>query len=224
MRNIAVNIEQLSRFYKSGKSRIAALDNLTFKIKVGAQLALIGPSGSGKTTLLSLLGALERPDSGEITLFDINLNKMSERQTADFRRHNVGFIFQDDALMPELTVAENIALPLILIKTRTPEIKSRVNKILVDLDLENFSQSFPPTLSGGEKQRVAVARAVIHHPKLLLADEPTANLDSRAADLVLNAIDKLANQYSLTMVMATHDPRVYNRLPQKLELLDGKLV
>ena len=116
------------------------------------------------------------------------------------------------------------ALPLILIKTKTSEIKNRVNKILTDLDLEKLSQAFPPVLSSGEKQRVAVARAVIHLPKLLLADEPTANLDSRAADLVLNAIDKLATQYSLTMVMATHDPRVYNRLPEKMELRDGKKV
>ncbi len=224
MTDFAAHIEQVSRFYESGKSRIAALDNITFKIEIGAQLALIGPSGSGKTTLLSLLGALEHPDSGEITIFGENITKMSERETADFRRHNVGFIFQDDALMPELTVAENIALPLILIKTGTSEIKERVAGILAELVLENLGQTFPPSLSGGEKQRVAVARAVIHRPRLLLADEPTANLDSRAAALVLDAIDKLATEYSLTMIMATHDPRVYNRLSKKLELLDGKLV
>ncbi len=224
MKNVAANIEQVSRFYGSGKSRLTALDNITFKINAGAQLALIGPSGSGKTTLLSLLGALERPDSGKITLFGANIDKMSERESADFRRHNVGFIFQDDALMPELTVAENVALPLILVKSAATEIKSRVATILADLDLQKFSQAFPPSLSGGEKQRVAVARAVIHQPKLLLADEPTANLDSRAAALVLNAIDKLANAYSLTMIMATHDPRVYKRLSKKLELRDGKLV
>ena len=224
MINLAADIEQVSRFYQSGKNRIAALDNITFKIEAGAQLALIGPSGSGKTTLLSLLGALEHPDNGEITIFGKNLNKMSERESADFRRHNVGFIFQDDALMPELTVAENIALPLILIKTGAAEINRRIAKILDDLNLQKFNRTFPSSLSGGEKQRVAVARAVVHRPKLLLADEPTANLDSRAATLVLNAIDKLAKEYSLTMIMATHDPRVYNRLPKKLQLLDGKLV
>ena len=224
MINLAADIKQVSRFYQSGKNRIAALDNITFKIEAGAQLALIGPSGSGKTTLLSLLGALERPDNGEITIFGKNLNKMSERENADFRRHNVGFIFQDDALMPELTVAENIALPLILIKTGAAEINRRIAKILDDLNLQKFNRTFPSSLSGGEKQRVAVARAVVHRPKLLLADEPTANLDSRAATLVLHAIDKLAKEYSLTMIMATHDPRVYNRLPKKLQLLDGKLV
>ncbi|MCK5682393.1 ABC transporter ATP-binding protein [bacterium] len=224
MANLAVQIDQLSRFYKSGKNQITALDNITFELETGAQVALTGPSGSGKTTLLSLLGALEHPDSGQIILFGQNINLMNERQGADFRRHNVGFIFQDDALMPELTVFENIALPLILIKTTAKEIERRVQKILADLDLAKFSQSFPPSLSGGEKQRVAVARAVIHRPKLLLADEPTANLDRQAATLVLDAIDKLAVEYNLTMIMATHDPRVYNRLPTRLELIDGKLI
>ena len=223
MTDFAAHIDQVSRFYKSGHSHITALDNVTFKIEIGAQLALAGPSGSGKTTLLSLLGALERPDYGRITLFGKNINKMSEREAADFRRHNVGFIFQDDALMPELTVAENIALPLILIKTDTSEIDRRISKILDDLDLLKFKRAFPPSLSGGEKQRVAVARAVIHRPKLLLADEPTASLDQQAATLVLDTIDKLAVEYNLTMIMATHDPRVYNRLQQKLELLDGRL-
>ncbi len=140
MINLAADIKQVSRFYQSGKNRIAALDNITFKLEAGAQLALIGPSGSGKTTLLSLLGALERPDNGEITIFGKNLNKMSERESADFRRHNVGFIFQDDALMPELTVAENIALPLILIKTGAAELNYyglEVHRLLKGLKVPN---------------------------------------------------------------------------------------
>jgi putative ABC transport system ATP-binding protein len=126
--------------------------------------------------------------------------------------------------MSELTVAENVALPLILLNVAAADIKRRVTDILVDLNLLKFSRSFPQSLSGGEKQRVAVARAVIHRPKLLLADEPTASLDSQAADLVLDTISKLAAAYSLTVIMATHDPRVHKRFPQKLELFDGKFL
>ena len=220
----AVLIAQVSRSYKSGSGRITAIDNLTLEIKAGAQIALIGPSGSGKTTLLSLIGALERPDCGSISLFSEEITRLSESEAADFRRHHVGFIFQDDALMPELTVAENVALPLILLKVAAVDIKRRVTDILTDLNLLKFSQSFPQALSGGEKQRVAVARAVIHRPKLLLADEPTANLDWQAANLVLDTISQLAAANSLTIIMATHDPRVHKRFPQKLELFDGKLL
>ncbi len=220
----AVQIEQVCRSYKSGAGRIMAIDNLTCTIAAGAQIALIGPSGSGKTTLLSLLGALERPDSGKIALFGEEINGLNEAAAAVFRRQNIGFIFQDDALMPELTVAENVTLPLILIKTAAREIKQRVGEILTDLNLQQFSRSFPQSLSGGEKQRVAVARAVIHQPKLLLADEPTANLDRRAADKVLDTIAKLAATSGLTVIMATHDPRVYQRFPRKLEMCDGKLM
>ncbi len=220
----AVLVEQVSRSYKSGVGRITAIDNLSLEIEAGAQIALIGPSGSGKTTLLSLIGALERPDCGDISLFSEDITCLSESEAANFRRHHVGFIFQDDALMSELTVAENVALPLILQKVATADIKRRVTDVLADLNLLKFSRSFPQSLSGGEKQRVAVGRAVIHQPKLLLADEPTASLDSQAADLVLDTISKLAAAYSLTVIMATHDLRVHKRFPQKLELFDGKLL
>ncbi len=220
----AVRVERVSRCYKSGAGLITAIDKLTCEIEAGAQIALIGPSGSGKTTLLSLIGALEHPDCGNISLFSEEITCLSESAAANFRRHHVGFIFQDDALMPELTVAENVALPLILLKVAAAGIKRRVTDILTDLNLLKFSQSFPQSLSGGEKQRVAVARAIIHRPKLLLADEPTANLDSQAADLVLDTISRLAAAYSLTVVMATHDPRVHQRFSRKLELFDGKLL
>jgi len=220
----AVQVERVCRSYKSGAGRITAIDNLSCTIDAGAQIALIGPSGSGKTTLLSLLGALERPDSGKISLFGEEINCLNESAAAGFRRQNIGFIFQDDALMPELTVAENVTLPLILIKATAHEIKQRVGEILTGLNLLQFSRSLPQSLSGGEKQRVAVARAVIHRPKLLLADEPTANLDRRAAEMVLDTIAKLAATSGLTVIMATHDPRVYQRFPRKLEMCDGKLM
>ncbi len=219
----ALLVENISRFYESGKIKIKALDSLSFTLAAGAQVALTGPSGSGKTTLLSLLGALEQTSLGTITVFGRDLGKMSESQAAAFRRRNVGFIFQDDALMPELTVAENVALPLVLTGVSNREIKLRVAGTLARLQLEKLAHSFPGALSGGEKQRIAVARAVIHRPQLLLADEPTANLDRRAADLVLDTITRLSSEVGLTMIMATHDPRVYNRMPQRLELIDGRL-
>lgn len=219
----AVCLERVSRFFGSGNKRIRALDDLTCKIGVGARLALVGPSGSGKTTLLSLIAALDRPDRGKIVVFDQDLAVMNETARADFRRRQVGLVFQDDALMPELTIAENLALPLVLLKTGARETEERVSDALAELGLAGYARSFPPALSGGEKQRVAVARAVIHHPRLLLADEPTANLDSQAAELVLSTIERLAGLYDLTVLMATHDPRVYERLPARLKLVDGRL-
>jgi putative ABC transport system ATP-binding protein len=224
MHDAAITLKSVTRLFGTGDGRFAALREVDLEIPRGEHAALVGPSGSGKTTLLNLIGALDRADSGTVSCLGFDLGGISERAAADYRRRHVGLVFQDDALMPELTVRENVELPLILLHVYRAARRQQVSAILDVLGLSHRADAFPSTLSGGEKQRVAVARAVVHRPQLLLADEPTANLDTDSAMRVLDAISAVASQNCLTVVLATHDTRVIEHFPRIVTLKDGRIM
>ncbi len=218
-----IRLEGVSRWFGAGQARVKALTDISLTLAAGSQTALIGPSGSGKTTLLNLIGALDHPTQGEIYLDAARISHFSEGQAAAFRRQRIGFIFQDDSLFPELRLAENIELPLVILGYRAGERRYRVDSMLKALGLEKRRDSYSTDLSGGEKQRAAVARAVIHRPQLLLADEPTANLDADSAAAVLQIMQQLAEQDGLTVLVSTHDERVFKRFEERIVLNDGRL-
>ena len=224
MNGTFISLESVSRWFGSGATLIRALSDISLTLEEGSRTALVGPSGSGKTTLLNLVGALDRPTKGKITIKEMVVSGFNEQQAADFRRNQVGFVFQDDSLFPELTLTENVALPLVLQGLSRAERRSRARELLTFLGLEMRLDSYPVNLSGGEKQRAAVARAVIHKPALLLADEPTANLDADAAEAVLQVIEQLAGRENLTVLVSTHDSRVFERFDRRIRLTDGRLV
>lgn len=224
MNGTFISLESVSRWFGSGATLIRALSDISLTLEEGSRTALVGPSGSGKTTLLNLVGALDRPTKGKITIKEMVVSGFNEQQAADFRRNQVGFVFQDDSLFPELTLTENVALPLVLQGLSRAERRSRARELLTFLGLEMRLDSYPVNLSGGEKQRAAVARAVIHEPALLLADEPTANLDADAAEAVLQVIEQLAGRENLTVLVSTHDSRVFERFDRRIRLTDGRLV
>ena len=223
MEEKAIVLEGVGRSYTNGRAPVIALSGIHLGVDYGQRVAIVGPSGSGKTTLLNLIGALDRPDRGTVRCLGMDIASMSEKAAAAFRRKHIGLVFQDDALMPELTVAENIELPLALLRDGPTARARKVADLLAALGLSSVSGAFPMTLSGGEKQRVAVARAVAHEPELLLADEPTANLDAASAARVLDLIDRISAQKGLTVLLSTHDPRVFERFAVIARLEDGRL-
>jgi len=219
-----VQLDTVSRWYGQGHAQVRALTDISLALPPASQTVLTGPSGSGKTTLLNLIGALDRPTAGTVVIDGETVSTFDERRASEFRRTQVGFIFQDDALLPELTLTENIELPLFLVGLSRQERHARMTELLQRLMLEERRQAYPATLSGGEKQRTAVARAVIHRPRILLADEPTANLDADSATVVLGIMRRLAAQEQLTLLISTHDPRVFNQFEHIIHLSDGRLI
>lgn len=223
MKTPFIQLNSVSRSFGQGQAQVCALSDISLTLNKGEQAALIGPSGSGKTTLLNLIGVLDRPTQGTVMIAGKEVSAFNERQASEYRRHEIGFVFQDDALIPELTLAENVELPLVLLGIGQRERHHQVNQLLDTLNLTKRQSAYPPLLSGGEKQRTAVARAVIHRPHILLADEPTASLDSESAELVLQVMRQLAEQNDLTVLVSTHDPRVYEQFDQLVRLRDGHL-
>jgi putative ABC transport system ATP-binding protein len=219
----SIEFVNVSRRFGEGYAMVTALKDVTLSLDHGSRVAVTGPSGSGKTTLLNLVGALDRPSSGFVRVMGQEVSAFSEQDASTFRRHHVGFVFQDDALIPELTVRENVELPLVLLGEPSKSRRHRVETVISQLGLDRRIDSFPPLLSGGEKQRAAVARAVIHGPQILLADEPTANLDTKSADAVMQTIDDLAAENELTVIVSTHDLRIAGRFDLRIRLNDGQL-
>lgn len=222
MSTALIKLENVSRWFGSGHTQVRALSDVSLELEVGTQAVVVGPSGSGKTTLLNLVGALDRPSHGQLTIGGEKVSSFSEQQACEFRRYRVGFVFQDNALLPELTVAENIEIPLVLIGQDAARRRQRVQELLLVLGLEKRGHSFPAELSGGEKQRVAVARAVSHRPQIVLADEPTANLDVVSAVAVMQSLRQLTEQ-QLTVLVSSHDPRVFEQFEHVIRLEDGQL-
>ncbi|MDX9974237.1 MAG: ABC transporter ATP-binding protein [FCB group bacterium] len=223
MSNYAVEMADVSRVFGKNAAEVAALSGVSATIDHGARVAIVGPSGSGKTTFLNLAGVLDRPSSGQVYVLGQEVSRFSEKKASTFRREKLGFVFQDDALIPEITVFENVELPLVLLRRPAQERKARVRALMDRLMLSHRLTSFPTVLSGGEKQRVAVARAIVHDPMLLLADEPTSQLDTRSAEAVLQTIEDLTAEKGITVLIATHDPRVYSRFPTQLKFTDGRI-
>jgi putative ABC transport system ATP-binding protein len=221
-----LRLEHVSHDYGSSEESAAVhvLHDVTREIPSGDFVVLMGASGSGKSTLLHLLGAVDRPTSGKVFLGDIETSAMSEGQLTRLRRTQIGFIFQSFNLLPTLTVAENIAFPLSLVKRPKKEIAERVAETLRRVGLSHRATHYPNELSGGEMQRVAIGRAVVHEPPLLLADEPTGNLDSKTGATVLDLIREIHQSQRPTIVMATHSARAAEYGDYVLRVEDGRIV
>lgn len=219
-----VTAEGLFKEYQVGEVRVSALKGLTFKIEPASFVSFIGPSGSGKTTLLNLIGCLDKPTKGKLTVVDRDISTLDRKQGAIFRGTNLGFIFQDFNLLPVLTVYENIEYPLLMVQTLPlAEREKRVMNLLEAVGMEDQKDKYPGQISGGQKQRVAVARALITNPKLVLADEPTANLDSKTAYMVIDLMKKMRDQFRSTFIFSTHDPKIVQEAEIIFTLEDGIL-
>ncbi|MTI96909.1 MAG: ABC transporter ATP-binding protein [Firmicutes bacterium] len=215
--------KDLVKEYKSGESVVRAVNGITMDINEGEFVAIVGPSGSGKSTLLYLLGLLEQPTSGSVLCKGEDLNALSSSKQADFRRNQVGFVFQQYNLLPVLNAAENIKVPLIPYKTDF-NLNERANELLELVGLSHRAGHLPSQLSGGEQQRVAIARALLSKPEIVLADEPTGNLDSKNGEQVLSLLEEMRNKLGLTLVLITHDEAVARRADRIVRLKDGVLV
>ncbi len=213
----------LSRTYQQGPVEVRAVDGVDLSIAPGEFTALVGPSGSGKTTLLNLIGGLDRPTAGEVVVDGTTLNGLDENALIRFRLHHIGFVFQAYNLIPVLSAAENIEFIMLLQKASAKERRVRTQQLLKDVGLEKLGHARPTQLSGGQQQRVAVARALASKPAFVLADEPTANLDSHTAESLLDVMEQLNRDEGMTFVFSTHDPRVIARARRVITLVDGHI-
>ncbi|MBV1790553.1 ABC transporter ATP-binding protein [Marinobacterium sp. D7] len=218
-----IRLEQLCKTYHLGGESVHALDHFDLCIEAGDYLSVMGPSGSGKSTLLNMLGLLDTPDSGRYWLEEQEMGALSEEQHARVRNQRIGFVFQAYHLIDRLSARENIELPLVLTGVPPRERKPRVDELLERLGLEHHATHHPHQLSGGQRQRVAIARAVIRRPALLLADEPTGNLDSHASGEVISLLEEL-NGEGITLLVVTHDPAIGGRARRRLWMQDGALI
>ena len=219
-----VRVEDLRKFFTRGSEKIDVLENLTLDVPEGEFLALMGPSGSGKTTLLNLIAGLDRPSTGRIVVGEDVISRMSEGQLAAWRTRHVGFVFQFYHLLPVLTAYENVELPLLLLPLSSAQ---RRKQVLTALDLVSLSDRMshrPGQLSGGQQQRVGIARAIVTDPTLIVADEPTGDLDSKSAEEILDLLVELKQGLNKTIIMVTHDPRAAARAERVLHLEKGRLV
>ena len=219
-----VKIENVARVYQIGKVETKALRGVNLSIENGEFTALVGPSGSGKTTLLQMIGCLDQPTSGRVVINNKDVTTLNRNQRADMRRGTIGFIFQFFALIPTLTAYENVEMPLLLNGHSPSERRERVMELLAAVDLTDRANNRPDQLSGGQQQRVAVARALAPKPTLILADEPTANLDTTNGQQVMEIMKKLNEETGVTFVFATHDPRVIKYASRVVTLQDGLIV
>ena len=217
-----LKIEKISKTYEIGKNQIKALNNISFKVDKGEFISIIGASGSGKTTLLHMIAGVDKPTFGDVFLEGININKLSEEKLAILKRRKLGLIYQDYNLIQTLNVEENIILPILLDNKKVNP--NKLNNILEILNLENRRKFFPSQLSGGEQQRVAIARSLIYEPSVILADEPTGNLDSKNSSNILNLFKTLNKKYNQTIIIATHNLEIAKKTDRTLELKDGKIV
>lgn len=218
-----IRLEHIERVFKVGDEQVYALRKVDLSVRAGEYLSIMGPSGSGKSTMLNILGLLDRPDMGSYRLEDRDTTELSDRQQAQVRRHRIGFIFQFFHLVPRLTAAENVELPLSLAGVDPSERKKRVAAALERLGLTERARHRPDQLSGGQRQRVAIARATIMKPALILADEPTGNLDRASGKDVIDTIESL-NAEGMTVVMVTHDPEIGRRTRRQVQMMDGRIV
>jgi putative ABC transport system ATP-binding protein len=218
-----INLENIERVFKVGDASVHALRRINLTIEAGEYVSIMGPSGSGKSTLLNIIGLLDRPDKGVYRLETIDTTDLTDKKQADVRRHKIGFIFQFFHLIARLTAAENVALPLILAGIEPRERKIRVNEALAQVGLTDRMKHRPDQLSGGQRQRVAIARATIMRPAIILADEPTGNLDRASGKEVIQTIEDL-NRSGMTVVMVTHDPEIGRSASHKVRMEDGRII
>ena len=218
-----ITINNLSKHFRTEDVETIALDNVSFDVKDGEFVAIMGPSGCGKSTLLNILGLLDNPTSGTYLLGDHDVSQLRERDRTNVRKGEIGFVFQSFNLIDELTVAENIELPLTYLNMKASERKERVQQIMKRMAISHRAHHFPHQLSGGQQQRVAIARSVVFGPKLILADEPTGNLDSKNGAEVMQLLTQL-NQEGTTIIMVTHNEHDAQMAQRTIHLFDGKIV
>jgi putative ABC transport system ATP-binding protein len=218
-----VSLHNVSKAYKRDSNIIPVLKNISFEIPEGEFLGLMGPSGSGKTTLLNLIAGIDRPSEGSITVCGKEVSSLNETELAQWRSNTVGFVFQFYNLLPVLTAYENVELPLLLTKLSKKERRDHVELSLKVVGLEDRMSHYPKQLSGGQEQRVAIARAIVTDPALLVADEPTGDLDKVSAEEILRLLDRLNTEFKKTIIMVTHDPRAAERAHKVRHLDKGEL-
>ena len=220
-----IELKNVSRIYEMGETSIQALADINLDIEQQTFVSFVGPSGSGKTTLLNLIGCLDKPSIGDIKVNGVRVNEFSRKDAAIFRGTNIGFIFQNFNLLPVLTVYENVEYPLIMVQNRPEkERRDRVLKYLEAVGMTDQKDKYPSQISGGQKQRVAIARALVSDPKLVLADEPTANLDHKTAFIVIELMRQMQRELKTTFIFSTHDPKIVKEAEIIYTLEDGKLV
>jgi len=219
-----ISANHISKEYRAGEMAVQALSDVSFEIEPASFVSFVGPSGSGKTTLLNLIGCLDKPTKGALTVAEIDVASLDRKASAAFRGRTIGFIFQDFNLLPVLTVYENIEYPLLMVQ-RVPieERRRRVTAVLAAVGMADQRDKYPDQISGGQKQRVAIARALVTNPKLVLADEPTANLDHDTAYTVLTLMKKMRNEFKTTFIFSTHDQKIVGEAETIFTLEDGKL-
>lgn len=218
-----IHTKNLKKLYTTSEVETSALNNVNFKVNQGEFVSIMGPSGCGKSTLLNILGLLDNPSGGEYYFMEEEVSRYPEKKRAGLRKHNIGFIFQSFNLIDELTVFENVELPLLYQKVSPSDRKKQVDSVLERLELIPRRNHFPQQLSGGQQQRVAVARALVGKPKLILADEPTGNLDSANGDEVMKLLNRL-NEEGTTIIMVTHSPSYAEYSQRTIHLFDGHIV
>ncbi len=218
-----IDAHNIRKVYNPETIPVVAVDDVHLHLEGGEFTALVGPSGSGKTTLLNLIGGLDKPDTGNILIKGIDITKLSPNELIDFRLHNIGFVFQSFNLIPVLSARENVELIMQLQNTSKKDIEKRVMNLFKQIGLEDKLNTRPAQLSGGQQQRVAVARALASKPQFILADEPTANLDSLSAANLLDIMAKLNREENMTFIFSTHDQRVIERARRVITLVDGRI-
>ncbi len=217
-----IELQGINRRFQVGSETVHALQHVSITVEAGGYLAVMGPSGSGKATLLNIIGLLDRPDQGIYLLDEQNTTELNDKQQAAVRRHKIGFVFQFFHLVPRLTAAENVELPLILAGFDADDRKQRVQQALSSLGIADRARHRPDQLSGGQRQRVAIARATIMQPEVILADEPTGNLDRASGREVIDILEDL-NKQGMSLIMVTHDPELGRRAARRIEMLDGRI-
>ncbi|MCF6251970.1 MAG: ABC transporter ATP-binding protein [Methylococcaceae bacterium] len=217
-----IELKDISRLFQVGEQTVHALDNINLTINNGEYISVMGPSGSGKSTLLNIISLLDQPSSGSYRLNQQDVTGFNDDQLAKVRRENIGFIFQFFHLIPRLSTAENIEMPMILAGIPAVERKHRVSAAIASVDLSDRADHRPDQLSGGQRQRVAIARATIMRPSILLADEPTGNLDSRSGIEIIELLENL-NRQAVTLILITHDQALGDRAARKIRIVDGRI-
>ncbi len=220
-----IEVKNLKKVYKVGELDLTVISNLSLEIDSGEFISFIGPSGSGKSTVLNMIGCLDTPSSGSLKINNQDISKLNKTQLANFRGENIGFIFQSFNLIPVLTVYENIEYPLIMIQNLDEEErKKRILKLLEEVGMLDQKDKTPDKISGGQMQRVAIARALVTNPKIVFADEPTANLDSKTAHLIIELMKKIQKEHNTTFIFATHDEKIVSNVDRLITLVDGNIV
>ncbi len=223
MPGATISVRGLTHRYRGGDGGLLVLDGLDLEVEAGGYIAITGASGAGKSTLLSILGGLDKPQSGEVMVDGADLHRLSRNGLADFRRESVGFVFQHFGLLDTLTAAENVALACALAGVSARAGRKRATRLLADVGLAARDDHRPAALSGGERQRVAIARALVNEPRLVLADEPTGNLDDDSTDRIVDLLESLPHAHGCTLVLVTHDRRLAARADVQYHLVDGRL-